>query len=255
MMPFNHAAGDELEIDGARIYYETAGTKGAPALVWLHGGLGSLEDFNVILPRLAGDFHLVGIDSRGHGRSTLGTETLSYERLAEDARQVIAHLGLKEVSLVGFSDGGIAAYRIAARKEAGIRRLVTIGARAALRPTTAAVFKKITAERWRVKFPLTYEIYQRVNPTPDFDRLVRAVVAMWLDAGASGYPIEQLSAIACPTLIVRGDDDHLLTREDAFENARRIRGAKLSNLPFAGHTAFQDQTEAFMPGLNRFLRD
>ncbi|MBS0630283.1 MAG: alpha/beta fold hydrolase [Verrucomicrobia bacterium] len=255
MNAFDHKRGSEVEIDGARLYFETHGAPSAPALVFLHGGLGTIEGFNVLLPRLTETFHVVGIDTRGHGRSTLGDRELSYALLAQDAWRVIDHLGLQSISLVGFSDGGIAAYRLAARKDPKIRRLVTIGARAALQPGAAAIFRKTTASGWQEKFPATYEIYQRLNPTPDFGRLVPAVVAMWLNSNPSNYPLEQLSAITCPTLVVRGDDDHLTAREEIFDYVRRIPKAKLSNLPFAGHVAFQEQTDAFMPGLNRFLSE
>lgn len=254
MQPFNHSRGDELEIEGARIYFETTGTGRGPALVLLHGGLGTVEDFNSLLTHLPEEFRIVGIDSRGHGRSTLGNAPLTYERIAEDVARVIAHLGLREVSLLGFSDGGIAAYRLASRPAMAVRRLVTVGARAELRPATAARFRAITPESWRAKFPATAILYEKLNPAADFDRLVRTVVAMWLEGGASGYPLDRLAEVTCPTLLVRGDEDPLLMREDAAAHAGRIRGARFFNIPFAGHVAFADQPGIFVASLLEFLR-
>jgi pimeloyl-ACP methyl ester carboxylesterase len=53
----------------------------------------------------------VGIDSCGHGKSSLGARKLSYELLTDDLAQVIDSLQLQEFSMLGFRDGGIVAYR------------------------------------------------------------------------------------------------------------------------------------------------
>ena len=63
---------------GAALYYERDGKPGAPALLLLHGGLGSLADFELLRPRLREHFDLIALDSRGHGRSTRGSGPLTY---------------------------------------------------------------------------------------------------------------------------------------------------------------------------------
>ncbi|MFT3780657.1 MAG: alpha/beta hydrolase [Nibricoccus sp.] len=255
MRLFDHRSGESLQLGDANLYYETTGEAGAPTLLLLHGGFGTIEEFNSVLSRLTGRFHVVGIDSRGQGKSTLGTKPLSYRQIQEDVEQVIAHLGLSDVVLCGFSDGGIVGLRIAAEGKVRIRKLVTIGARFVLKPEDSLrkIFSRITGQSWRAKFPATYEIYQRVNPQPDFDRLAEAMVKMWLDSGETGYPAGKIDSISCPTFLVRGDDDPLCSRELIMEAARRIKGAKLSNIAFAGHVAFEDQLDVFMRGLNTFL--
>ena len=71
MRMFDHNSGEYLDIDGAKIYYEVTGDD-APALLFLHGGFGDLETFNTILPDLNEGFKVIGIDSRGQGKSTVG---------------------------------------------------------------------------------------------------------------------------------------------------------------------------------------
>ncbi|WP_238946431.1 alpha/beta fold hydrolase [Vandammella animalimorsus] len=92
-----------------------SGRSDVPAVLLLHGGLGSEDDFAPLLSRLQQDFHVIALDSRGHGRSTLGDAPLSYAQLAEDARHVLQTLGVARCAVIGFSDGGIAACRLAAR--------------------------------------------------------------------------------------------------------------------------------------------
>ena len=125
---FNHKAGKYLEIDGANIYYEELENAGKPVLLFLHGGFGNIADFNPILPLFTNDYHIVGIDSRGHGKSTLGTNNLSYKRLQLDVEAVIDHLQLKDIHIIGYSDGGLVAYRLAVENKISIRKIVTIGA-------------------------------------------------------------------------------------------------------------------------------
>ena len=95
---FNHKAGKYLEIDGASIYCEVIENIGKPTLLFLHGGIGNITDYNPIVPMFADNYHIVGIDSRGHGKSTLGTEKLTYKRLQLDAEAIINHLQLYDVS-------------------------------------------------------------------------------------------------------------------------------------------------------------
>ena len=50
---FTHQSGRYITHKGARIYYEEAGKKTGTVLLLLHGGAGTIEDFNTILPFLA----------------------------------------------------------------------------------------------------------------------------------------------------------------------------------------------------------
>ena len=77
---------------------------------------------------------------------------------------------------------------------------------------------------------------------------------MWLDLSSSGRPNEAVKNISCPLLIVRGDDDHLVSRKAGVELSEVVKNSTLLNIPFAGHVAFEDQKEIFMIILNEFLR-
>ena len=256
MASFDHQSREWLEIDDAKIYYEIQGRDSDPALLLLHGGFGNMEDFNIILPRLSRNFRVIGIDSRGQGKSTPGTAALTYARMQKDVERILSHLRLDNLNIIGFSDGGIVAYRLTAQSSVNIEKLVTIGSRWELKSDdpTREIFAKITGDSWRAKFPAMYDAYQKLNPQPNFDFLTESVVKMWLDGGPSGHPNETVKHISCDLLIVRGDDDHLVSRETVVELSRHIKNSRLLNIPFAGHAAFEDQTELFMLSLNEFLK-
>jgi pimeloyl-ACP methyl ester carboxylesterase len=250
---FDHEKGRTHTVDGAEIYFECAGDDRGPPLVLLHGGMGHIEDFNELVQGLD-DFRLIGIDSRGHGKSTLGTAPLSYERLEKDLLAVLEHLSIPRANVLGFSDGGIVGYRFALQQPAKVGKLITIGAACGLSEDTAVILERVTADSWNQRFPETKVAYQRLNPRPDFEALVAASKRMWLDKGASGYPGKRVKAISCPTLIVRGDQDHLYSLAEAVELRTLIRDAQLLHLPNAGHVVFNDSKEMCLLGIKQFLR-
>jgi len=257
MRNFNHLTGEYLHLkDDADIYFEVIGKEDAPVLLVLHGGFGTMEDFNNLTDDLCNEFKIIGIDSRGHGKSTLGSKALTYAQIQVDAEKILDRLNISTLSLLGFSDGGIVAYRLAALSSLRIEKLVTIGSRWHIKDAllTKDLFLKVTPESWKNKFPDTYNKYQKLNPEPDFELLTTSVVKMWLDAEDSGYLNDNITSITCPFLIVRGDGDHLLSKGSVVELSALISGSSLLNIPFAGHAAYLEQREIFMLIFNQFMK-
>ena len=245
MEAFSDGQGKYLQIGTSEIYYQMEGRTDGPFLLILHGGLGTMEDTAVLHPNLYKHFSVIKLDSRGHGRSTLGSEKLTYERIQHDVEQVLHHLNINTLSVLGFSDGGIVAYRLAAFSGLNIKKIITIGATWHYKniETTRPIFEKLTAQSWTEKFPDTVKLYERLNAQPDFEKLVEAAKVMWLDADASGHPNEAVNRITAPLLIVRGDKDHLTLVEDVIELAHMVKNANVFIVPFAAHDAFNQQAE------------
>ena len=76
-MPAPDASGD-VDVGDAKIHYALYG-KGAP-VVLLHGAMSNGEYWALQMPALIPNHRVVVIDSRGHGRSTLGTQGLHFAR-------------------------------------------------------------------------------------------------------------------------------------------------------------------------------
>jgi pimeloyl-ACP methyl ester carboxylesterase len=249
---FNHKSGKYLEIGEASIYYEEIENAGKPTLLFLHGGFGNIEDFNPILQMFINDYHIIGIDSRGHGKSTLGINNLTYKRLQLDVEAVVNHLQLKDVNIIGFSDGGTIAYRLAAENRISIRKIVTIGATWSLSDAELAekIIADITLENWKAYF---FDHYQQLNPQPDFHRFIKCVLEMWTDKSEDGYPQESVENISVPTLIVRGNDDDAFPLESAVELTKKINNSLLFNVPFAPHDAHNKYPQIFEIVTKEFL--
>ena len=112
----------------AILHYRDNGKTDAPALLLLHGGLGTAaDDFAPLLPRLHPHYRVIENDTRGHGQSTRGSVPLTYAQIAADAKHLIDTLRLNTYHILGFSDGGTAAYHLALNDERA-QSVLTVGA-------------------------------------------------------------------------------------------------------------------------------
>ncbi|QQE10941.1 alpha/beta hydrolase [Planctomycetota bacterium] len=256
MAAFKHESGEYFEIEGARIYVEQAGVMDGEALVFLHGGLGSIEDFLPVIERFAKKYRCVGIDSRGHGMSMLGVEALSYERLMKDANRVLDALGISSCDVIGFSDGGTVGYRLAIENKGLVKKLVTIGSDWNV-PVgqVKEIYSTVSADDWREQFPGSVKLYEKLNPEADFDGLMKSIVAMWLDEREAGYPGDRIKGLESELLFVRGDEDFLVPRELLVDIGKILPGVKCCNLPMAGHAAQYEQGEILGQVIEQFLAE
>jgi len=252
---FDHKAGRIVVSGDAGIYVEEIGNPDGPVLLMLHGGFGTIEDFNSITPSLSRHFRIVGIDSRGHGKSSLGGTGLSYKTLTDDLIAVINALDLRQFSIFGFSDGGVVAYRYAAEKNLKLQKIVTVGASWEMNQNEPCweMIASMTGEAWREMFPESYDIYMRLNPNPDFDVFSRSVIAMWTDLSVDGHPEEKMRDIATEMLVIRGDNDFLTNLESMARLKTMNKKVYFLNVPFAEHVAFDESPEIIFPAISKFL--
>src|SRR5215510_4037866 len=118
--------------DGVTIFFKDWGPKNAQPIVFHHGWPLSADDWdNQMLYFLGKGYRVVGIDRRGHGRSTQVSDGHDMDHYAADASAVTEHLDLRNAVHVGHSTGGGEATRYVARhgQPGGrVAKLVLIGA-------------------------------------------------------------------------------------------------------------------------------
>ncbi len=91
-------------VNGLKMYYEIYG-KGEP-LVLIHGGVGAIEMYNLILPALAKNRRVIAVDLQAHGRTADIDRSLSYELMADDIAALLKYLKIEKADLMGYSLGG-----------------------------------------------------------------------------------------------------------------------------------------------------
>jgi pimeloyl-ACP methyl ester carboxylesterase len=96
---------ETVSSDGTSIHYEVTGM-GDPALVFVHGWLGSTRWWDAQRDHFAPRHRIVALDLAGHGRSGSGRTEWSIARYADDVRAVVRAVGAPRVVLVGHSMSG-----------------------------------------------------------------------------------------------------------------------------------------------------
>ena len=90
-----------VDVDGGRLYYETAGA--GQALVLTHAAFLDSRMFDGMWPALAARFRVIRYDLRGFGRSSPANSPLCRRR---DLEAVLNALDVERAHLVGCSNGG-----------------------------------------------------------------------------------------------------------------------------------------------------
>jgi pimeloyl-ACP methyl ester carboxylesterase len=234
-------------VNDIEMYYAVYG-EGEPVLL-IHGGLGHADVWGFQVPALAETHKVIVADSRGHGRSTRSDQPFGYALMADDYLALLDHLGIDQVALVGWSDGGIIGLDIAIRHPERLSRLFAFAANytpAGVKPSVAddPTFNAYIARAG--------EDYARLSPTPDeFDAFVAQISQMW--ASEPNYTKEQLQAITVPTVIFDGDHDEAIEPAHTAEMAELIPGAELIIMKDASHFAMWQQPDAFNKTVLEFL--
>ncbi|CDF85624.1 Arylesterase [Pseudomonas knackmussii B13] len=248
-----------LTRDGSEIYFKDWGS-GKPVL-FSHGWPLDGDMWEVQMEYLSSrGYRTIAFDRRGFGRSSQPWNGYDYDTFADDIAQLIEHLDLREVTLVGFSMGGGDVSRYIARHGSSrVAGLVLLGAvtpifgRAADYPqgVDTAVFDGIVAglRQDRAQFIADFAspFYginhgQKVSQgvlTQTLNIALLASIKGTIDCvtafGGTDFRAD-MAKIDVPTLVIHGDDDQIVPFETTGKlAAQMIPGAQLKVYAGAPH--------------------
>lgn len=112
--------------DGVKIYYTDTGGDG-PAVMLVHSFFMDADMWQPQVEALGGDYRVICLDTRGHGRTDDAGVPFDSWRLAWDGWAVANHLGIERLVLGGLSQGGWVVLRMALQHRSRTRGLVLIG--------------------------------------------------------------------------------------------------------------------------------
>lgn len=225
---------EQVEVNGVPQWYDERG-EGEP-LVLLHGGLTDSRDFAGNLDTLASRLRLLLPERRGHGHTADVAGPITLEVMAQDTIAFLDKLVGGPVRLVGYSAGATVALRVAVGRPDLVDRLVLISGAfhrdgTILRPTADAEPP-----------PQLVAAYAEVSPDgADHLPVVIAKIAQSV-AQEPGLTVADLGAVACPTLVMVGDDD-IVTLEHTLALYRGLRNAQLAIVPAASHLLLLEKPE------------
>jgi pimeloyl-ACP methyl ester carboxylesterase len=259
-------------INGVELAYEMQGS-GDP-VVMIHGGQGDQTMFNDIAVSFANNFRVLTFDQRGSGLSEKPDMDYSIAMLADDTAALMDHVGLSRAHILGVSMGGTIAQEFALRHPEKVRALVlgctTAGGPKAIRIGGGSAFTSAYStepmsaeERGRALAEAAFtkgylEKHPEVISAMIEARRQRPIDTVALDhrikAVLKHDAYDRLPEIACPTLVITGRDDALVSWENSKILADRISGSKLAVLESAGHCFWLEQPREASEAILRFLR-
>jgi pimeloyl-ACP methyl ester carboxylesterase len=249
-------------VNDLQMYYEIHGSGGVP-IVLLQGSYMSTGAMAFLLSGLARTRQVIATDFQGHGRTADVDRPLTYEQMADDVAGLMAHLGIAQADIVGYSMGGATALRLAIDRPELVRKLVAISAHFRLDsiyPEVLAGIAEVTPEIM-MGTPWYEEYYAPVAPRPeDFPILVEKLKE--LDATEFDWS-QEIDAIAAPTLLIYGDAD-VIRPEYMAELFRLLGGgvpgdltglpkARLAILPSTTHVGIMNRADWLLPMITEFL--
>lgn len=253
---------------GTKLYWESHG-EGEPVLM-IMGLSFPLEMWGRVLPEISRTHRAIVFDNRGVGRSDVPRGPYKISSMARDAIAVMDAAGITSAHVLGASMGGMIAQELALRHPERVKSLMlgctSCGGFRARPPNLrrVPVFRKwgsmTNEQRAREVIPMLYAkgTAQDVIEEDIQTRLIRYPTMRGVIYQAMGIPFwssyRRLPKIQVPTLVVHGDQDHVLPLPNGIRIAERIAGAKLVVIPNAGHMMMSDQPDMVRGALRDFLK-
>ena len=239
------------EINGLRLYYEVHGS-GRP-LVLLHGGVLTIDFmFGPLLPTLTERRQVIAVELQGHGRTADTDRAMSIDQLADDVAGLLAHLGIDQADVFGFSLGGLVGWSLVMRHPQIVRRLVV--ASADYRSREATHGEASGPMPTDADFQAMRVAYEAVAPDPNHFDTLQAKVGTMVTKEYVGWTADDLRAVQAPTLVVIGDNDFVRV-PDALEAAELLPHGQLAVLPGTTHMDMTRSPARVLAAVVPFLDD
>jgi 3-oxoadipate enol-lactonase len=256
-------------LNGTELHYRDAGAsrlaRDAVVLLHafpLHSGMWARQ-----MAALQARHRVIAPDYRGMGRSGLSPEALTMDVVVDDVRALLAHLRVERAAVVGLSMGGYVAFELYRRMPGLFRGLVLCDTKATADGAEAAAAREKFA-RSAIEKGLGWVADEmipkllRPSPDPAVVKEVRHLIGGTTPAGVAACQrgmarrpdsVPTLATIACPTLVVVGEADAPTPPAEARSMVAAVKGARLVEIPAAGHLANLENPESFEEAVGGFV--
>lgn len=272
-------------VDGLRLFYREAGSRGRPVIVLLHGWPSSSHMYRDLIPLLAPRFHVIAPDYPGFGNSDAPAPEMfeySFDHLAAVILQLLTRLELERYSLYMHDYGAPVGLRVAERHPERIEALIIQNGNSyteGLSPAGAPLFAywksrnaategevRKLLHRGTTEFqylqgaheadrisPDAWALDQALLDRPGNDRIQLELLYDYRK-NVERYPAWQayFRKQQPPTLVVWGRNDPFFTVEGALAYKRDLQDLELHLLD-AGHFALEEEHARIAQLITEFM--
>ena len=219
--------------EGIDLHVRTGGVEGGLPVLCMPGALGTAQtDFG---PQLSGglgeDFTVVSFDPRGYGLSRPPARDFPidfYHRDAIDGLAIMTSLGFDRFSVLGWSDGCNSACIMAATEPDRVENLVVWGGNSYITKEDLELWEQVRdisnwSERMRSSMGAVYGMdeLQAMN-----NRFTDAMLEL-MDKKDGNIFLDLVHRIQCPTLVLHGELDQMVSSVHPRYLAKQIADARL----------------------------
>ncbi len=252
-------------LNGLVMHYRDDGPREAPVLVFSNSLGTDLRIWDEMVAQLP-EFRCIRYDTRGHGLSEGSAPPYFMGDLVSDVAALLDHLGLKNVTFVGLSIGGLIGQGLTAERPDLVGTLVLADTAAKI-GTTEAWAERIATIREGGLASMTDGVMERwFSPgfrkdEPEALKLWSAMFERTPEAGYIGCCqaigetdlLESTARLTLPTMVVVGRDDAATPPDLVRETAELIKGSEFHIIPSAGHLPCVEQPDEMTRLLRSFL--
>ncbi|MCD4735653.1 MAG: alpha/beta hydrolase [Bacteroidales bacterium] len=252
------------------LYYETYGS--GPALMLIAGLASDSQSWQPIIKDISKHFLVIAPDNRGTGRTSPMETEGSIQQIADDYFELINHLGLSTISILGHSMGGFIAMDFTLRFPDKVDKLILAGTASSNSERNNYLFSDWASDMENGMDPkewfrnIFYWIFTQKffksekNVTEALNFAInypypQSIIAFrnQVEAIVNYKPASDLSKITSKTLVINGKEDILFPVEAGAELAGKIPASIISGIDNAAHSIHVAQPEAFTHNVLKFL--
>jgi poly(3-hydroxyoctanoate) depolymerase len=230
---------------------------------------GNVEMWEPLIAAMGGGRQIITYDAPGTGESEMPRRPLRMGRLAGVVTGLLDELGYDRVDVLGVSFGGAVAQQLAVQAPDRVGRLILAATACGLggvpgNPFALGIlltpFRYYSRSYLRLVAPILYgggvgdgqlleqQVLARLHRPPS---LLGYYLQMAALAGWSSLPF--IRRIRQPTLVMAGDDDHIVPLINGRILARLIPEARLHVLHGGGHLFLLDRARESADAIQEFL--
>lgn len=165
-------------------------------LILLHGNGESNDYFEHQIPFFAGDYRVIAIDTRGHGKSPRGEKPFTINQFAEDLHDFMDERGIEKAILLGFSDGGNIALTFALKYPDRVEKMIVDGAN---------LFPKGVKPLYQWPIEMGYRIAKLFSKKSE--KALQNAEMLGLMVNEPHIEPSELASLTMPVLVVAGTKD------------------------------------------------
>jgi non-heme chloroperoxidase len=255
-------------VTGPLVHYTEQGEVGGEAIVLLPAYADSWFSYSRLLPLLSARCRAYAVDQRGHGDSERPACCYSVEDFAAHAVAFLDAVGEERATLVGHSGSCFVARRVAVTQPGRVARLVLIGSPLSLLGNQGVLEFQAAVHALPDPVPVDFvRDFQAAAahvalPEAFLERLVaesrKLPARVWRDAldGLVAFDdTGELGRITAPTLLIWGDHDATVSRQEQERLAAAIPHARLLSYPETGHSPHWERPERVAVSVHALIQE